>query len=424
MSFSLNTTRIAILGQGYVGLPLAVAFAQHFPTLGYDTQARRIQELQQGLDRTQELDAQALQTAPHLQFSATEGDLAQANVYIITVPTPIDANKNPDLSPLKAATQTVAKYLKPQDVVIYESTVYPGCTEEDCVPLLERGSGLKYNQTFFCGYSPERVVPGDKQRTLTQIVKITSGSTPEAADFVNALYATIIEAGTYRAPSIKVAEAAKVIENCQRDLNISFVNELALIFDRLNLDTAEVLQAAGTKFNFLPFKPGLVGGHCISVDPYYLTAKAESVGYVPQVIHSGRRINDNMGQFIASKVVKLMVAQGLALQGARVLVLGITFKENCPDLRNSKVVDVIQELQAYGLTVDVMDPQASPQGVSAEYQLSLKPFGMAPQKYEGVVLAVAHKEFLDIDPRDYLKPQGVLYDVKSVLPKDWVHGRL
>lgn len=424
MSFSLNTTRIAILGQGYVGLPLAVAFAQHFPTLGYDTQALRIQELQQGLDRTQELDAQALQTAPHLQFSATESDLAQANVYIITVPTPIDANKNPDLTPLKAATQTVAKYLKPQDVVIYESTVYPGCTEEDCVPLLERGSGLKYNQTFFCGYSPERVVPGDKQRTLTQIVKITSGSTPEAADFVNALYATIIEAGTYRAPSIKVAEAAKVIENCQRDLNISFVNELALIFDRLNLDTAEVLQAAGTKFNFLPFKPGLVGGHCISVDPYYLTAKAESVGYVPQVIHSGRRINDNMGQFIASKVVKLMVAQGLALQGARVLVLGITFKENCPDLRNSKVVDVIQELQAYGLTVDVMDPQASPQGVSAEYQLSLKPFGMAPQKYEGVVLAVAHKEFLALDPRDYLKPQGVLYDVKSVLPKDWVHGRL
>jgi len=424
MSFSLNTTRIAILGQGYVGLPLAVAFAQHFPTLGYDTQALRIQELQQGLDRTQELDAKALQTAPHLQFSATEGDLAQANVYIITVPTPIDANKNPDLTPLKAATQTVAKYLKPQDVVIYESTVYPGCTEEDCVPLLERGSGLKYNQTFFCGYSPERVVPGDKQRTLTHIVKITSGSTPEAADFVNALYATIIEAGTYRAPSIKVAEAAKVIENCQRDLNISFVNELALIFDRLNLDTAEVLQAAGTKFNFLPFKPGLVGGHCISVDPYYLTAKAESVGYVPQVIHSGRRINDNMGQFIASKVVKLMVAQGLALQGARVLVLGITFKENCPDLRNSKVVDVIQELQAYGLTVDVMDPQASPQGVSAEYQLSLKPFAMAPQKYDGVVLAVAHKEFLALDPRDYLKPQGVLYDVKSVLPKDWVHGRL
>lgn len=424
MSFSLNTTRIAILGQGYVGLPLAVAFAQHFPTLGYDTQALRIQELQQGLDRTQELDAQALQTAPHLQFSATEVDLAQANVYIITVPTPIDANKNPDLTPLKAATQTVAKYLKPQDVVIYESTVYPGCTEEDCVPLLEHGSGLKYNQSFFCGYSPERVVPGDKQRTLTQIVKITSGSTPEAADFVNALYATIIEAGTYRAPSIKVAEAAKVIENCQRDLNISFVNELALIFDRLNLDTAEVLQAAGTKFNFLPFKPGLVGGHCISVDPYYLTAKAESVGYVPQVIHSGRRINDNMGQFIASKVVKLMVAQGLALQGARVLVLGITFKENCPDLRNSKVVDVIQELQAYGLTVDVMDPQASPQGVSAEYQLSLKPFGMAPQKYDGVVLAVAHKEFLSLDPRDYLKPQGILYDVKSVLPKDWVHGRL
>ena len=424
MSFSLNTTRIAILGQGYVGLPLAVAFAQHFPTLGYDTQALRIQELQQGLDRTQELDAKALQTAPHLQFSATEGDLAQANVYIITVPTPIDANKNPDLTPLKAATQTVAKYLKPHDVVIYESTVYPGCTEEDCVPLLERGSGLKYNQTFFCGYSPERVVPGDKQRTLTHIVKITSGSTPEAADFVNALYATIIEAGTYRAPSIKVAEAAKVIENCQRDLNISFVNELALIFDRLNLDTAEVLQAAGTKFNFLPFKPGLVGGHCISVDPYYLTAKAESVGYVPQVIHSGRRINDNMGQFIASKVVKLMVAQGLALQGARVLVLGITFKENCPDLRNSKVVDVIQELQAYGLTVDVMDPQASPQGVSAEYQLSLKPFAMAPQKYDGVVLAVAHKEFLALDPRDYLKPQGVLYDVKSVLPKDWVHGRL
>lgn len=424
MSFSLKNTRIAILGQGYVGLPLAVAFGKHFPTLGYDTRAERIQALQKGIDRTLELEAAEIQAATQLQFSHTETDLAQANVYIVTVPTPIDANKNPDLGPLKNATRLLAQYLKPQDVVIYESTVYPGCTEEECVPLLEAVSGLTYNQTFFCGYSPERVVSGDKQRTLTHIVKITSGSTPEAADFVDALYARIITAGTYRAPSIPVAEAAKVIENCQRDLNISFVNELALIFDRLNLDTAEVLQAAATKFNFLPFKPGLVGGHCISVDPYYLTAKAESVGYVPQVIHSGRRINDTMSQFIASKVVKLMVANGLSLQGARALVLGITFKENCPDLRNSKVVDVIKELQAYGVAVDVMDPQASPQEVSAEYQLSLKPLQPAPQKYEAVVLAVAHNAFLELDLRNYLKPQGVLYDVKSVLPKDWVQGRL
>jgi UDP-N-acetyl-D-galactosamine dehydrogenase len=321
----------------------------------------------------------------------------------------------------------LAQVLKKGDVVIYESTVYPGCTEEDCVPLLEQGSGLKYNQDFFCGYSPERIVPGDKERTLTKIRKITSGSTEATADFVDQLYGSIITAGTYKAPSIKVAEAAKVIENCQRDLNISFVNELALIFDRLNLDTTQVLEAAGTKFNFLPFKPGLVGGHCISVDPYYLTSKAESVGYFPEVIHSGRRINDNMGAFIASKVVKLMIAKNQPVKGAKVLVLGITFKENCPDLRNSKVIDVIRELQSYGLDVDVVDPHAQPEEVEHEYNIQLNSWAdlsAAPKHYAAVILAVSHKEFIATDIRAFLAPEGVLYDVKAVLPHAWVDGRL
>jgi UDP-N-acetyl-D-galactosamine dehydrogenase len=325
----------------------------------------------------------------------------------------------------------LAQVLKKGDVVIYESTVYPGCTEEDCVPLLEKGSGLQYNQDFFCGYSPERIVPGDKERTLTKIRKITSGSDASTAEFVDQLYASIIVAGTYKAPSIKVAEAAKVIENCQRDLNISFVNELALIFDRLNLDTTQVLEAAGTKFNFLPFKPGLVGGHCISVDPYYLTSKAESVGYFPEVIHSGRRINDNMGAFIASKVVKLMIAKNQTVKGAKVLVLGITFKENCPDLRNSKVIDVVHELQSYGVDVDVVDPHAQPEEVEHEYQLVMSSWAdlqgqstVKPNKYAAVILAVSHKEFLEMDVRQFMLPEAVLYDVKAVLPHTWVDGRL
>jgi UDP-N-acetyl-D-glucosamine/UDP-N-acetyl-D-galactosamine dehydrogenase len=427
LNFSLAKTKIAVIGQGYVGLPLAVEFGKHYPTLGFDINATRIEQLGNGIDLTQEMSAEQLTGSWHLKFSANTADLAQANVYIVTVPTPIDEHKKPDLSPLKGASKMLAQVLKKGDVVIYESTVYPGCTEEDCVPLLELGSGLKYNQDFFCGYSPERIVPGDKERTLTKIRKITSGSTEATADFVDQLYGSIITAGTYKAPSIKVAEAAKVIENCQRDLNISFVNELALIFDRLNLDTTQVLEAAGTKFNFLPFKPGLVGGHCISVDPYYLTSKAESVGYFPEVIHSGRRINDNMGAFIASKVVKLMIAKNQPVKGVKVLVLGITFKENCPDLRNSKVIDVIRELQSYGVDVDVMDPHAQPEEVEHEYNIQLNSWAnltTAPKQYVAVILAVSHKEFIATDIRAFQAPEGVLYDVKAVLPHAWVDGRL
>ncbi|MEN9947841.1 MAG: hypothetical protein RL106_664 [Bacteroidota bacterium] len=427
MNFSLTNTQIAVIGQGYVGLPLAVEFGKHYPTLGFDINATRIEQLGNGIDLTQEMSAEQLAESAHLNFSANTADLAQANVYIVTVPTPIDDNKKPDLSPLKGASKMLAQFLKKGDVVIYESTVYPGCTEEDCVPLLEQGSGLKYNQDFFCGYSPERIVPGDKERTLTKIRKITSGSTEATADFVDQLYGSIITAGTYKAPSIKVAEAAKVIENCQRDLNISFVNELALIFDRLNLDTTQVLEAAGTKFNFLPFKPGLVGGHCISVDPYYLTSKAESVGYFPEVIHSGRRINDNMGAFIASKVVKLMIAKNQPVKGAKVLVLGITFKENCPDLRNSKVIDVIRELQSYEVDVDVVDPHAQPEEVEHEYNIKLNSWAdlsAASKQYAAVILAVSHKEFIATDIRAFQAPDAVLYDVKAVLPHAWVDGRL
>jgi UDP-N-acetyl-D-galactosamine dehydrogenase len=431
LNFSLTKTKIAVIGQGYVGLPLAVEFGKLYPTVGFDINTTRIEQLSQGIDLTQEMTAEQLQNSAQLNFSSVLNDIAEANVYIVTVPTPIDAHKKPDLSPLKGASKMLAQVLQKGDVVIYESTVYPGCTEEDCVPLLEQGSGLTYNQDLFCGYSPERIVPGDKERTLTKIRKITSGSDAATAEFVDQLYASIIVAGTYKAPSIKVAEAAKVIENCQRDLNISFVNELALIFDRLNLDTTQVLEAAGTKFNFLPFKPGLVGGHCISVDPYYLTSKAESVGYFPEVIHSGRRINDNMGAFIASKVVKLMIAKNQTVKGAKVLVLGITFKENCPDLRNSKVIDVVHELQSYGVDVDVVDPHAQPEEVEHEYQLAMSSWANLqsqdaanPNKYAAVILAVSHKEFLEIDVRQFMLPEAVLYDVKAVLPHTWVDGRL
>ncbi len=431
MNFSLTKTKIAVIGQGYVGLPLAVEFGKLYPTIGFDINTTRIEQLSQGIDLTQEMTVEQLENSAQLKFSSALKDIADANVYIVTVPTPIDGNKKPDLSPLKGASKMLAQVLQKGDVVIYESTVYPGCTEEDCVPLLEIGSGFIYNQDFFCGYSPERIVPGDKERTLTKIRKITSGSDAPTAEFVDQLYASIIVAGTYKAPSIKVAEAAKVIENCQRDLNISFVNELALIFDRLNLDTTQVLEAAGTKFNFLPFKPGLVGGHCISVDPYYLTSKAESVGYFPEVIHSGRRINDNMGAFIASKVVKLMIAKNQTVKGAKVLVLGITFKENCPDLRNSKVIDVVHELQSYGVDVDVVDPHAQPEEVEHEYQLAMSSWANLqsqdaanPNKYAAVILAVSHKEFLEMDIRQFMLPEAVLYDVKAFLPHTWVDGRL
>ncbi len=419
----MEQKKIAIIGLGYVGLPLAVEFGKTRPVLGFDIHQARIEELEKGFDRTLETSEVELKLANQLTFSSNVEDLKSAHIFIVTVPTPIDKNNKPDLTPLIGASGTVGKALKKGDIVIYESTVYPGCTEEDCVPVLEKHSGLKFNVDFFCGYSPERIVPGDKERTLTKIRKITSGSNPEIAEEVDKLYKSIIVAGTYKAPSIKVAEAAKVIENCQRDLNISFVNELALIFDRMNLDTTEVLEAAGTKFNFLPFKPGLVGGHCISVDPYYLTSKAESLGYYPEVIHSGRRINDNMGAFIANKVVKLMIQKNHTIKGARVLVLGITFKENCPDLRNSKVIDVIKELKEFGIEVDVFDPQASKEEVQHEYDLELiSDFNI--DTYEAIILAVSHKEFLTLNLSSLLVKNGVLFDVKAVLPKETVDGRL
>jgi UDP-N-acetyl-D-galactosamine dehydrogenase len=419
----MSDKKIAIIGLGYVGLPLAVEFGKTRPVIGFDIHQIRIEELEKGFDRTLETSEVELKLAEQLVFSSQVEVLKEAEIFIVTVPTPIDKNSKPDLSPLISASSMLGKVLKKGDIIIYESTVYPGCTEEDCVPVLEKHSGLKYNVDFYCGYSPERIVPGDKERTLTKIRKITSGSNPTIAEEVDQLYKSIIVAGTYKAPSIKVAEAAKVIENCQRDLNISFVNELALIFDRMNLDTTEVLEAAGTKFNFLPFKPGLVGGHCISVDPYYLTSKAESLGYYPEVIHSGRRINDNMGAFIANKVVKLMIQQNHTIKGSKVLVLGITFKENCPDLRNSKVIDVINELKEFGVDLDCYDPQADADEVYHEYQLKMvNEIGLKP--YSAIVLAVAHKEFLDYNYNEKLTKNGILFDVKSALPKEMVSGRL
>jgi UDP-N-acetyl-D-galactosamine dehydrogenase len=415
--------KIAIIGLGYVGLPLAVEFGKTREVIGFDIYKTRIEELRNGHDRTLETSDAELKAAHQLRFSSNIEDLKAAHIFIVTVPTPIDKNNKPDLSPLISASSMLGKVLKKGDIVIYESTVYPGCTEEDCVPVLENQSGLKFNLDFFCGYSPERIVPGDKERTLTKIRKITSGSNELIAIEIDQLYKSIIVAGTYMAPSIKVAEAAKVIENCQRDLNISFVNELALIFDRMDIDTTEVLEAAGTKFNFLPFKPGLVGGHCISVDPYYLTSKAESLGYYPEVIHSGRRINDNMGEFIANKVVKLMIQKNQQIKGAKALILGITFKENCPDLRNSKVIDVINELKEFGIQVDCFDPHAEIIEVFHEYKLTLvkEPLNSG---YEAIILAVAHKEFLNFDFKNHLLQNGVLFDVKAVLPKEIVDGRL
>jgi UDP-N-acetyl-D-galactosamine dehydrogenase len=419
----MEQKKIAIIGLGYVGLPLAIEFGKIRSVVGYDINKNRVEELKKGFDKTHEVSELDLQGPKFLEFKSDENSLNKASIFIVTVPTAIDKNNKPNLVPLIDASEKIGKVLKKGDIVIYESTVYPGCTEEDCVPILEKHSGLTFNVDFFCGYSPERIVPGDKERTLTKIRKITSGSTPEIAEEVDQLYKTIIVAGTYKAPSIKVAEAAKVIENCQRDLNISFVNELALIFDRMNLDTTEVLEAAGTKFNFMPFKPGLVGGHCISVDPYYLTSKAESLGYYPEVIHSGRRINDNMGAFIANKVVKLMIQKNHTIKGAKVLVLGITFKENCPDLRNSKVIDVINELKEFGVDLDCFDPQADADEVYHEYQLKMvNVIGSKP--YSAIVLAVSHKEFLNLNYRSLLVSEGVLFDVKAILPKEQVDGRL
>lgn len=409
--------KIGIIGLGYVGLPLAVEFGKILEVVGFDINQARIEELKNGIDRTLETDKEELASAAKLTYSFNLEDLRKVNHYIVTVPTPVDDYKTPDLTPLRKASETVGKVLKRGDVVIYESTVYPGCTEEDCVPVLEKFSGLKYNIDFFCGYSPERINPGDKQHRLPNIKKVTSGSNPEIAERVDQLYKKIIKAGTHKASSIKVAEAAKVIENAQRDINIAFVNELSLIFEKMGIDTHEVLNAAGTKWNFLPYKPGLVGGHCIGVDPYYLTYKAESLGYHPEVILAGRRINDNMGAHIASRVIKLMTQNDLPVNKAKVLVLGITFKENCPDIRNSKVIDVIRELKSYGTDVEVYDPQADAEEVRHEYGVPLIP--TLNKKYSAIVLAVSHKEFSDIDWSAIKSDKTIVYDVKGFLdPKD------
>jgi UDP-N-acetyl-D-galactosamine dehydrogenase len=414
--------KIGVIGLGYVGLPLAVEFGKVVDVVGFDINPVRIEELKNGVDRTLETDREELVAAAKLSFSSNPEDLKKVNYFIVTVPTPVDEYKTPDLNPLRKASETVGKVLKQGDIVIYESTVFPGCTEEDCVPVLEKFSGLKYNVDFFCGYSPERINPGDKQHRLPNIKKVTSGSNPEIAERVDQLYRKIIKAGTHKASSIKVAEAAKVIENAQRDINIAFVNELSLIFEKMGIDTHEVLNAAGTKWNFLPYKPGLVGGHCIGVDPYYLTYKAESLGYHPEVILAGRRINDNMGAHIASRVIKLMTQNDLPVNKAKVLVLGITFKENCPDIRNSKVIDVIRELQSYGTDVEVYDPQADAAEVQHEYGLTL--ISSLDKKYASIILAVSHKEFSSIDWSTIKSDKTIVFDVKGFLDPREVSARL
>ena len=412
--------KICIIGLGYVGLPLAHAFSFEYEVVGLDIYQQRIDELNNAFDRTLELSEKQLSEAlsNNIKFTCDIEDIRDCNIYVVTVPTPIDKNKRPDLTPLIKASQTIGKVLKKDDIVIYESTVYPGATEEDCVPVLEEISGLKFNQDFYCGYSPERINPGDKNHTVTKILKVTAGSTPEIGKKVDELYASIITAGTHLAPSIKVAEAAKVIENTQRDINIAFVNELAMIFNRMNIDTKAVLAAAATKWNFLPFKPGLVGGHCIGVDPYYLTHKAQGFGFHPEMILAGRRINDNMGIYVANQVIKLMIKKGHRIEGSKVLVLGITFKENCPDIRNSKVIDVINELKEFGCNVDVSDPWADKKEVKQEYNLTLVD-GCNCSNYDAVVLAVSHKEFLNL----HLSNENtVIYDIKSMIKNS--DGRL
>jgi UDP-N-acetyl-D-galactosamine dehydrogenase len=414
--------KIGIIGLGYVGLPLAVEFGKALDVVGFDINTARIAELEKGFDRTREINPEELKSAVKLVFSSDRQKLKDVNYFIVTVPTPVDDSKKPDLRPLVGASKTVGSVLKKGDIVIYESTVYPGCTEEVCVPVLEETSGLKFNQDFFCGYSPERINPGDKLHRVTNIKKVTSGSTPEVAMKVDNLYRRIITAGTHRASSIKVAEAAKVIENSQRDINIAFVNELALIFERIVIDTHEVLEAAGTKWNFLPFKPGLVGGHCIGVDPYYLTHKAESLGYHSQVILAGRKINDNMGIYIANCVIKLMAKQDLPINKAKVLVLGVTFKEDCPDIRNSRVVDVIHELKSFGTQVEIYDPHADALEVKHEYGIETIP--SLSKKYDAIVLAVGHKEFLDLKWDAISHNKTVIYDVKGFLDKSKTTARL
>ncbi len=421
-----DSITIGVVGLGYVGLPLAVAFGKKLRTIGFDLKRQRIEELRQGIDVTREVDAGELADATLLSFAENSEALASCNYFVVTVPTPIDNAKRPNLQPLMAASETVGRYLQPGAIVIYESTVYPGATEEVCVPILERVSGLRFNVDFFCGYSPERINPGDKQHRLTTIVKITSGSTEETAGKVDALYRSIIEAGTFRASSIKVAEAAKVIENTQRDVNIALVNELSMIFNRLGINTKEVLEAAGTKWNFLPFFPGLVGGHCIGVDPYYLTHKAQQVGYHPAMILAGRRLNDDMGKYVANRVIKLMIQRGIEVSGARILVLGLTFKENCPDLRNTRVIDIIDEFRDYHLSIDVVDPWVDGGEAMDEYGIAMVTEPQ-PAAYDAVVLAVGHREFvrLPIETiRGWMKDRAILFDVKQVLPAGCADGSL
>jgi UDP-N-acetyl-D-glucosamine/UDP-N-acetyl-D-galactosamine dehydrogenase len=423
---SFDTAKIAIIGLGYVGLPLATEFGKKYPVVGFDINRTRIDQLRRGEDLTLEVDSQEFAQAEQLTFSYHVRDIVDCNTYIVTVPTPIDEHKRPDLTPLIKASETIGKVLKRGDVVIYESTVYPGATEEDCVPILERVSGLKFNADFYAGYSPERINPGDKQHRLPSIVKVTSGSTPEVAEYVNSLYASIITAGTYKAESIRVAEAAKVIENTQRDLNIALMNELAIIFNKMGIDTDAVLKAAGTKWNFMPFRPGLVGGHCIGVDPYYLTHKAQQIGYHPEIILAGRRLNDSMAVYVASQMIKAMLAKKMQVNGSRVLVMGLTFKENCPDLRNTKVVDVIRELVDYGVSVDVHDPWVDPHEALEEYGFTMT---SSPQigSYDGIVVAVAHNQFKALGKTgvDLLcKDLNVIFDMKSVFHSQFSTLRL
>lgn len=420
------TDKICVIGLGYVGLPLAVEFGKIHQTIGFDIRSSRVEELVQGIDKTLEVSTAELKQSIQLTFTDDSAELADCKVFIVTVPTPINQFKQPNLEPLKLATKIIGEVMRPGSVVIYESTVFPGATEEVCVPILESESDLKFNVDFFAGYSPERINPGDKEHRISNIVKVTSGSTPEVADAIDNLYQRIISAGTHKASSIKVAEAAKVIENTQRDLNIALINELALIFERMDIDTEEVLVAAGTKWNFLPFRPGLVGGHCISVDPYYLTHKAQEIGYNPQIILSGRRINDQMGPHVAETVIKLMTKRRIHVVNARILILGLTFKENCPDLRNTRVIDIIQTLQSYHATVDVYDPWADPEDAKSEYQITLQQ-KLNNNQYDAIILAVAHEEFtqLGIEGIKKLgKQEHVLYDIKSRLPKEQVDGRL
>ena len=422
----MRKCRIGVVGLGYVGLPLAVEFGKHYETVGFDIKPERIAELSKGRDSTLEVSRAELKASKRLSFTSDLAQLRRCRVYIVTVPTPIDNYKRPDLTPLVKASETLGKVLKKGDIVIYESTVYPGCTEEECVPVLERVSGLTFNKDFFAGYSPERINPGDKQHRVTTIRKVTSGSTPEVAEFVDKLYGSIITAGTHKASSIKVAEAAKVIENTQRDVNIALINELALIFNRLGIDTEEVLLASGTKWNFLPFRPGLVGGHCIGVDPYYLTHKAQEIGYHPEMILAGRRLNDNMALYVAGEVARLMTQRRIHVKGSRVLVLGLTFKENCPDIRNSKVVDVVRELEKYGAKVDVHDPWVDAR--EAQHEYGIRPV-KAPKarSYDAVVLAVGHQQFKDLGAaavRRFGRRNAVVYDIKYLFSADQVDGRL